>query len=239
MSGGYQPLIPADPMPAKFTVMNDTLHRYAAEHSGGQDDVLRRLAQETEERFGGRAIMQIAPEQGALMTLLARAIEARRAIELGTFTGYSAICIARGLPSGGLLITCDVDDDAAQIARRYFEEAGVTGKVDLRLGPGLETLGELTEDESFDFAFIDADKPSYPSYYEECVRLLRAGGLIMVDNVFYGGLVPPEADVSELEDSFGDSLAAIRELNDRIAADDRVNAAMLPVGDGITLALKR
>ena len=239
MPGGYQPLIPSDPMPAKFTVMNETLHRYAVEHSTGQDEVLRRLAQETEERFGSRAIMQIAPEQGALMTLLARAVGARRAIELGTFTGYSAICIARGLPSDGLVVTCDVDEDAARIARRYFEEAGVTEKVDLRLAPGLDTLGELTDDGSFDFAFIDADKPSYPGYYEECVRLLCSGGLIMVDNVFYGGLAPPQADVSELEDSFGASLEAIRELNDRIAADDRVEAAMLPVGDGITLALKR
>jgi caffeoyl-CoA O-methyltransferase len=226
-------------MPAKFTVMNESLHRYAVAHSDGQDDVLRRLAQETEERFGGRAIMQIAPEQGALMTLLVRAIGARYALELGTFTGYSAICIARGLPSGGLLVTCDVDEDATGIASRYFEEAEVAGRIDLRLGPGLDTLGELTEDGSFDFAFIDADKPSYPSYYEECLRLLRPGGLVMVDNVFYDGLAPPEADQSELEEAYHASLDAIRELNNRIAADGRVDAAMLAVGDGITLALKR
>src|SRR5436190_9086193 len=239
MPGGYQPLIPSDPMPAKFTVMNETLHRYAVEHSSGQDDILRRLAQETEERFGGRAIMQIAPEQGALLTLLVRAIGARRALELGTFTGYSAICIARGLPSDGLLLTCDVDEDSTGIAARYFEEADVAGKIDLRVGPGLDTLRELTEDGSFDFAFIDADKPSYPAYYEECLRLLRPGGLVMLDNVFYGGLAPPEADQSELEEAYHASRDAIRELNDRIAADDRVDAAMLGVGDGITLALKR
>jgi caffeoyl-CoA O-methyltransferase len=238
MSGGYQPLIPHDPMPTKFTTMNETLHRYAVEHSDGQDEVLRRLAQETEERFGDLAIMQIAPEQGALISLLIRAIEARRTLELGTFTGYSAICIARGLPDDGVLVTCDVDEDATAIARRYFEQAGVADKVDLRLGPGLDTLRELTEDESFDFAFIDADKPNYPHYYEECMRLLRPRGLIMVDNVFYDGFAPSEADQSGLDEAYHASRDAIRELNDRIAADNRVHAAMLGVGDGITLALK-
>jgi predicted O-methyltransferase YrrM len=237
MSGGYQPLIPRNPMPTKFTTLNETLHRYAVEHSDGQDEILRRLAQETEERFKDRAIMQIAPEQGALITLLVRAIEARRAIELGTFTGYSAICIARGLPDDGLLVTCDVDEDATAIARRYFEQAWVDDKIDLRLGPGLDTLRGLTEDESFDFAFIDADKPNYPHYYEECMRLLRPGGLIMVDNVFYDGFAP-DADQSGLDESYHASRDAIRELNDRIAADNRVHAAMIAVGDGITLALK-
>ena len=169
-----------------------------------------------------------------MMTLLVRAIGVRRALELGTFTGYGSIAIARGLPADGTLITCDVSDEWTGIARRYFDEAGLADRIDLRLGPALDTLGELPEDEPFDFAFTDADKGNYPAYYEECVRLLRPGGLIMVDNVFYGGLVVSDEQASER----GRFAAEIRELNDRIAADDRVLSTMLSVADGVTLALK-
>lgn len=218
-------------MPDKYVTLTPELYDYVVEHGARQDDVLRRLAAET-EKLGDIAIMQIAPEQGAFMTLLMRAMGARRALELGTFTGYSAICVARGLADGGMLVTCDISGEWTEIARRYFEEAGVADRVDLRLGPALETLRDLPADEPFDFAFIDADKAEYPDYYEECLRLLRPGGLMMFDNVLRGGQVLDTGD--------GDPrTAATREVNDRAIADERVEVAMLGVADGITLALKR
>jgi caffeoyl-CoA O-methyltransferase len=218
-------------MPDKFTALTPELYGYVVEHGARQDEVLRRLAAETEE-LGDIAIMQIAPEQGAFMTLLVRAMGARRALELGTFTGYSAICIARGLAEGGTLVTCDLSGDWAQIAKRYFDEAGVTDRVDLRLGPALDTIRELPADEPFDFAFVDADKTEYPDYYEECLRLLRPGGLMMLDNVLRSG---------QVLDAGNDDprTLATREVNDRAIADERVEVAMLGVADGITLALKR
>jgi caffeoyl-CoA O-methyltransferase len=218
-------------MPDKFTTLTPELYRYMVEHGARQDNVLRRLASETEE-LGDIAIMQIAAEQGAFMTLLVRAMGARRALELGTFTGYSAICIARGLGAEGTLVACDVSDEWTGIARRYFEEAGVADRVDLRLGPALDTLRELPTGEPFDFAFVDADKSEYPDYYEECLRLLRPGGLVMLDNVFRGG------DVLDASDDDPRNVAT-RELNERVATDERVDVAMLGVADGITLALKR
>jgi caffeoyl-CoA O-methyltransferase len=218
-------------MANEFTPLTTELHSYIVEHGARQDDVLRRLAAETAE-LGSIAVMQIAPEQGAFMTLMARAIRARRALELGTFTGYSAICVARGLPDNGELITCDINEQWTGIARRYFDEAGVADKIDLRIGPALATLREMSADEPFDFAFIDADKSEYPDYYEECLRLLRPGGLAMLDNVFRGGSVLDTDDDDPRN-------VATRVVNERIAADDRVDVAMLPVADGITLALKR
>jgi caffeoyl-CoA O-methyltransferase len=218
-------------MPDKFTALTPELHRYIVEHGARQDDVLRRLAAETEE-LGDIAITQIAPDQGAFMTLLVRAMGARRALELGTFTGYSAICIARGLGEDGTLVACDLNGDWTRIAQRYFDEAGVADRIDMRLGPALETIRELPEDEPFDFAFIDADKAEYPDYYEECLRLLRPGGVMMLDNVIRGGRVLDAGD----DDPRG---VATREVNDRAIADERVDVAMLGVADGITLALKR
>jgi caffeoyl-CoA O-methyltransferase len=215
----------------KFPQMSAELYRYAVEHSDGRDELMRRLAEETEEKAGGSAEMLTSPEQATLMTLLVRAIGARRALELGTFTGYGSISIARGLPADGTLISCDVSDEWTGIARRYFEEAGLGDRIDLRLGPALDTLAELPEDEPFDFAFIDADKVTYPEYYEECLRLLRPGGLVMLDNMFQSGEVIDEAADRE-------SVRAIRELNDRIAADERVLSVMLGIADGVTLALK-
>jgi caffeoyl-CoA O-methyltransferase len=218
-------------VPDKFTALTPELYGYVVEHGARQDEVLRRLAAETEE-LGDIAIMQIAPEQGAFMTLLVRAMGSRRALELGTFTGYSAICIARGLAEGGTLVTCDLNGDWTQIAKRYFDEAGVTDRVDLRLGPALDSIRELPADEPFDFAFVDADKTEYPDYYEECLRLLRPGGLMMLDNVLRGGQV--------LDAGNDDARTlATREVNDRAIADERVEVAMLGVADGITLALKR
>ena len=218
-------------MPDKYLTLTSELYEYVVKHGARQDEVLRSLAAET-EKLGDIAIMQIAPEQGAFMTLLVRAMAARRALELGTFTGYSAICIARGLAEDGTLVTCDISGEWTEVARRYFEEAGVADRIDLRLGPALETLRELPADDPFDFAFVDADKAEYPDYYEECLRLLRPGGVMMLDNVLRGGQVlSPDGDDPRA--------IATRETNERAIADDRTDVAMLAVADGITLALKR
>ncbi len=210
--------------------MSEALHRYAVEHSR-QDEVLRALAEET-AGLGDVSVMQMAPEQGALTTLLVRAIGARTALEVGTFTGYGSISIARGLAEGGRLVTCDISEEWTRIAGRYFERADLVGVVEVRLGHALETIRALDESDPFDFAFIDADKTSYLDYYEESLRLLRPGGMLMVDNVFRGGdVIDPSAD--------DEGARAIRELNDRIADDPRVApVAMIGVADGITLALK-
>jgi caffeoyl-CoA O-methyltransferase len=216
-------------MPDKFTEMTAALHRYAVEHSD-RDELFKELAQETDE-LGGVAVMMMAPDQGALTTVLVRAIGARRALEIGTFTGYGALSIARGLPDDGYLLALDVSEEWTEIARRYFERAGLAERIELRIAPALETLRGLEASDPFDFCFIDADKESYPAYYEEALRLLRPGGLVMIDNVFRGG------DVVDPENEDAATLA-IRELNDRVAADDRVLSAMIGVADGITLALK-
>jgi len=214
----------------KFTPLDPELHRYAVEHSH-IDELLQRLDRESQQ-LGQVAVMQMAPEQGALTTVLVAAIGARRALEIGTFTGYGSISIARGLAPEGRLVTLDVSEEWTAIARRYFEEAGVADRIELRLGPALETLRGLPAEEPFDFAFIDADKREYPDYYEETLRLMRPGGLLMIDNVFRGGSVlDPSAD--------DEAVRAVRELNDRVATDHRVMAAMVGVADGITLALKR
>jgi caffeoyl-CoA O-methyltransferase len=203
------------------------------EQGARQDEVLRRLELET-AAMGDIAGMQIAPDQGALMTLLCRLMGAREAIELGTFTGYSAICIARGLAPGGRLIACELDEGYAETAARNFEAAGVADRIEIRIGPALETLRALPEREVFDLGFIDADKTEYPDYYEELLERLRPGGLILVDNVFGGGaIVGDNPGFSE------ESLAAIRTLNDRIRDDERVDVAMVGVADGLTFVRKR
>ncbi len=218
-------------MPDKFLRMTPALYRYVVEHGARQDDVLRRLAEET-AALGSIAAMQIAPDQGALLTLLVRSIGARRAVEVGTFTGYSAISIARGLPDDGRLLCCDVSEEWIAVARRYFREAGVDRKIDLRIAPALDTLRSLPLNEHFDFAFIDADKSSYQSYYEEILRRLRPGGLIGIDNVLWGGGVADPTDQSE-------TTQIIRALNEHIASDDRVDLALVPIADGLTLVRKR
>jgi caffeoyl-CoA O-methyltransferase len=182
-----------------------------------------------------RGMMQIAPTQGAFMALLVQAIGAKRCIEIGVFTGYSALSVALALPPEGRLIACDVSEEYTSIARRYWAKAGVAGKIELKLGPALATLdGLLAQDGagSFDFAFIDADKPNYLGYYERCLKLLRQGGLLAIDNVLWGG------DVADPEKSDADT-TAIRALNDKVAADERVSVSLLPLGDGLTLARKR
>jgi caffeoyl-CoA O-methyltransferase len=175
--------------------------------------------------------MQIAPEQGTFLSLLASAIGARSAIEIGTFTGYSAISIARGLPSDGLLLCCDTSEVWTAIARRYFAKAGVADKIELRIRPAIETLRELPADARFDFAFIDADKVSYRDYYEALLPRLRPNGLIIFDNVLWmGEVINPENESPDTE--------ALRALNDFIAKDDRVQAVMIAVSDGLTIARK-
>ena len=205
--------------------------RYAEDHSTAPDDLQRRLIAET-AALGRAAVMQISPLQGAFMELFVRAIGARRALEVGTFTGYSALCVARALPDDGRLLCCDVNEEWTTIARRYWDEAGVGHKIELRLGQAIDTLRALTVEEQFDVAFVDADKPSYPAYVDEIVPRLRRDGVIMVDNTLWSGHV---ADPT-IDDP---GTAAMRAFNDRVAADDRLCSVLLPISDGLTLLRKR
>lgn len=215
----------------KFIALNPDLYEYVVTHGKNSDPLLRELAEET-AKFGRISAMQITAEQGGFMQLLAAAIGARSAVEVGTFTGYSSICVARALPSDGRLLCCDVSDEWTSIARRYWDRAGVSGRITLRLAPALDTLRALPDDHSFDFAFIDADKSSYRHYYEEILRRTRAGGLILFDNVLWNGAVIDPADQSE-------DTRAIRELNDFLVTDPRVDTVLLPVADGLTICRKR
>jgi caffeoyl-CoA O-methyltransferase len=207
------------------------LYDYLVAHSTARDRVLEQLAAETMSRFPAAAGMQIGPEQGTLMTLLAQLTGASRALEIGTFTGYSAICVARGLPASGKLTCCDVSEEWTSVARRYWQLAGVADQIDLQLRPALETLREMPAGEAFDFAFIDADKSSYVSYWEEVVPRVRPGGVILVDNTLsHGRVIDPSATSADVQ--------GIRVFNDHAAADARVALVLLPVGDGLTLARK-
>lgn len=217
-------------LPKSFHLL-PAVHEYLVAHGTPPDALQRELIEET-RRLGGISLMQIAPEQGAFMTLLTRAIGARRALEVGTFTGYSAICIARGLAEDGRLLCCDVSEEWTSIARRYFEKAGVADRIELRLGPAAETLASLPEGEMLDLGFIDADKSGYPVYYEEILRRLRPGGLVLVDNVLWMGRVAdPRAEDEQTR--------AIRAFNDLVAGDERVDRVMLPISDGLTIVRKR
>lgn len=215
----------------KSAWLSPELHEYIVAHGTPPDPIQRELIEET-GRLGGVSMMQIAPEQGAFMELIVRMTGARRVIEVGTFTGYSALCIARGLPDDGRLLCCDVSEEWTSIGRRFWEKAGVADKIELVIAPAIETLRALPAEQAYDLAFIDADKPSYPLYYEEILKRLRPNGVILVDNVLWmGNVVKPDAsDANTLE---------IRKFNDRVAADDRVQVAMTPIGDGITFIRKR
>jgi caffeoyl-CoA O-methyltransferase len=207
-------------------------HDYLVAHGTPPDEIQRELIDTTRQEVGDWALMQIAPEQGAFMTLLARAIGARRAIEVGTFTGYSALCLARGLPEDGELLCCDTSDEWTAIARPFWERAGVADRIDLRIAPAIETLRALPREESWDLAFIDADKGGYIDYYEEILARLRAGGLVLADNVLWMWRVAdPDAQDEQTQ--------AIRKFNDHVAADSRVDKVMLSVSDGLTIARKR
>ncbi len=209
------------------------LHAYLVEHGVREPDILRRLREETADL--PQHDMQIAPEQGALMALLVGLIGARRCIELGTFTGYSSLAVALALPADGEIVCCDISEEWTSVARRYWSEAGVADRVDLRLGPALETLDDLIAggaSGTFDFAFIDASKREYPDYHERILRLLRQGGLAVYDNVLWDGDVIDESKTDP--DTVG-----VRRLNDRLLADERVSISMIPVADGLTLVQKR
>ena len=219
----------ADP---KSFALSAGVHKYIVDHGMPPDAVQQALIDETRTKLGDTAIMQIAPEQGAFMTLLTRAVGARRAVEVGTFTGYSALCIARGLPDDGRLLCCDISEEWTAIGKPAWERDGVADKIELRIGPAIDTLRALPSDPVIDLAFIDADKPSYADYYEELLSRLRPNGLILVDNTLWGGSV---ADPSVTDDN----TKAIRDFNDKVAADERVDCVLLPISDGLTMLRKR
>ncbi|HKV54726.1 MAG TPA: O-methyltransferase [Candidatus Binataceae bacterium] len=216
----------------KFLKLTPELYDYTVAHGHNRDPILAELAAETAKRLGQVAMMQVSPEQGTLMTMLARAIGARRAIELGTFTGYSAICVARALPADGTLLCCDVSEEWTALARRYWAKAGVADKITLEIAPALDTLRALPNGENFDFAFIDADKTNQRAYYEEILKRTRPGGLILIDNVLWSGEVLNPRNRTE-------DTRAIRELNDFLATDNRVDLVMLAISDGLTICRKK
>jgi caffeoyl-CoA O-methyltransferase len=207
------------------------LYDYLVAHSTERDTTLADLATETASRFPDAAGMQIGPDQGTFMTLLTQLTGASRAVEIGTFTGYSAICIARGLAASGRLTCCDVSEEWTSLARKYWEMAGVADRIDLQLRPALETLKAMPVTETFDLAFIDADKTGYVSYWDEVVPRVKPGGMILFDNTLsHGRVIDPAADEP--------SVQGIRDFNDHAAADARVTLVLLPIGDGLTLARK-
>ncbi|MBA3744810.1 O-methyltransferase [Sporichthya sp.] len=217
-------------MSPRSSLISPALFDYVAAHAPEPDDVLRDLAADT-AAMGRVASMAISPDQGAFMGLLARLVGVRFAVEVGTFTGYSSICIARALGPGGRLLCCDVSEEYTDIARKYWDRAGVADRIELRIAPALETLSALPADEAIDFAFIDADKTGYLGYWEQIVPRLRSGGLILVDNTLWSGQVVDPADTS-------DDTVALRAFNDRVSADDRMESVLLPLADGLTVARK-
>lgn len=218
---------------SRHFAFDERSYRYLVDNSVRESEVARRLREETQKL--PEAQMQIGPDQGQFMYLLVQLIRARKALEVGVFTGYSSLMVATGLPEDGRLIACDVSEAYTSVARRYWQEAGVEQKIDLRLRPALETLDDLLakgDSGTFDFAFIDADKSNYENYYERTLRLIRTGGLIAIDNTIWSGRV---ADRNE---SDADTVA-IRNLNAKLHTDKRITLSMLTVGDGLTLAMKR
>ena len=220
-------------MSSKYTSLDQNLYDYVLASSLRESPALAQLRAETATL--PLAVMQIAPEQGQFMAMLIKLLGARRAIEVGVYTGYSALAVADALPDDGLLIACDINADTAAIAQRYWQQAGVAHKVDLRLAPAAETLQALLDEGqagSFDFAFIDADKTGYRDYYELCLALLRPGGLVVVDNVLWGGAVLN----AQTDDA---DTRAIQRFNAQLYDDQRIELSMLPVADGLSLIRKR
>lgn len=212
---------------------SDALDDYLLAHTPPADDILRRCAEET-TALGTVMSMQIGQNQGAFFTLLTRAVGARTAIEIGTFTGYSAISIARGLPADGHLLCCDVSAEWTDVARRHWTEAGLADRIELRLGPAAETLAALPAEPTYDLAFLDADKTGYPAYWELLLPRMNRNGLILVDNVLSGGSVlEPEAHPN------APAIKVFLEFNDMVATDERVEAVLLSVADGLTIARVR
>ncbi len=218
---------------SRYSAIDERSYQYLVRTSVREPEVARRLREETQKM--PNAQMQIGPEQGQFMQLLVQLLRAKKALEVGVFTGYSALWVALGLPNDGRIIACDVSEEYTNVARSYWKEAGVDEKIDLRLGPALETMESLVEggeSGTFDFAFIDADKTNYENYFELSLQLIRRGGLILIDNTIWSGKV---ADPSVQDDD----TVAIRRLNEKLLRDERVTLSMLTVGDGLTLALKR
>ncbi len=217
------------------TGFDPALYDYILKSSLREPEVLTRLRRETVEM--PRAVMQVAPDQGQFLRLLVEMLGARRVVEIGTFTGYSSLSMALALPADGRLIACDISEEFTRVARRYWQEAGVDDRVELRLGPAAETLEVLRQDPalgpgSLDLAFIDADKGNYQVYFDLCLALLRPGGVIAIDNVLWDGAVLDET-------INGGDTAAIRAFNANLKRDNRVSISMLPIADGLTLAVKR
>ncbi len=220
-------------MSSRTLCLTESLYEYMLSASLRQPGILQRLREETAR--DPMAGMQISPEQGQLMSMLVRLMGATRTLEVGVFTGYSSLCVALALPRNGKLIACDISQKWTDVARRYWREAGVDSIVELQLGPAMQTLDRLLAEEqaeTFDFFFIDADKENYDGYYERGLSLLRSGGVIAIDNVFWGGRVA-DRRVRDKE------TRSIRNLNKKIQADERVDVSIVPIGDGLTLARKR
>lgn len=219
-------------MSTKTFTLGDRLYDYCLAVSSREPDILRQLRQETARH--PMATMQVSPEQGQFMALLIQLLGARKTLEVGTFTGYSSLWVALALPADGKIVACDVSEEWTTVARRYWQQAGVMDKIDLQLAPALDTLAKLLasgQANTFDFAFIDADKENYLHYYEQSLQLVRPGGLIAIDNVFWSGRV---AD-PQVQDK---STVAIRAFNQKLHVDERVSLSLVPIGDGLTLALK-
>jgi caffeoyl-CoA O-methyltransferase len=219
-------------MTPKSFFLSPEVHRYIVEHGRPPDPLLARLAEETRELVGDLVRMQVAPEQGAFLEWLTRLVDARVAVEVGTFTGYSAICIARGLAPGGRLTCFDVSEEWTAVARRYWEEAGLDDRIELRLGPAADTLAALPEEPEVDLAFIDADKESYEHYVDLLADRMRPGGVIGVDNtLWHGAVADPSVDDPTTQ--------ALRAFNDARARDERFDPVLLSLGDGLTLLRRR
>ena len=213
--------------------LENRLYEYLLSVSLREDEVLEKLRQETSQHSA--SIMQISPDQGQFMALLIKLLGAKKTLDIGVFTGYSSLVVALALPESGKIIACDRDPTATAIARRYWDLAGVSHKIDLHLAPALDTLDQLIADDesgSFDFAFIDADKRNYSNYYERALTLLRPGGMVAIDNVLWFGSVADPEDTDK-------RTVAIREFNQKLHQDNRVEISMLAIADGLTLALKR
>jgi caffeoyl-CoA O-methyltransferase len=220
-------------MSSRMLQMTEALYGYLHRVSLREPEILARLRAETARH--PRAGMQISPEQGQFMRLLIELLDVRRIVEIGVFTGYSGLSMALALPPDGTLIACDVSEEFTQVARRYWREAGVADKIELRLAPAVETLDRLIADGGtgrFDLAFIDADKENYDAYYEKCLVLLRPGGVLLIDNVLWSGRVARPEDTTQ-------DTTALRALNEKLHRDERISLSMLPVGDGLTIARKR
>ena len=218
--------------PPKSVALTAELHDYLVAHGTPLDDLQRWLIAETKAKAGDFAGMQIAPEQGAFMTVLTRLLGARQAVEVGTFTGASALAVARGLPPGGRLLCCDVSEEWTAVAREAWQRAGVADRIELRIGPAVDTLRALPPDFVIDLAFVDADKTNYATYYEELLKRLRANGVMLIDNTLWHGAV---IDATAQDDS----TKAIRAFNVAVATDDRVDTVLLPISDGVTMLRKR